>query len=75
MDVWRCKAVEVRGGGHGVRPHVLKQQPVSHLQVRQAAGLSDAVQPVTGGPPDAARVHGLIWLWLLLKQKRTQALV
>jgi len=66
VDAWRRKAVEVGGRRHRVGTHVLKQQPVAHRQVGQAAVLGDAVQAIAGGPPDAARVHGLVWLWLLL---------
>ena len=65
VDVWLLEAIEGRGRSHSVGPHILKQQPLSHLHIRQSAHLSDAIQAVTGWSPDAAGVHTLIWLWLL----------
>lgn len=66
VKVRPLEAVECGGGGHGVGAHVLKQQPVAHLQVGQETLLSDTVQPIARRPPDTARVHGLIRLRLLL---------
>lgn len=66
MDVWPLEAVEGGRGGHSVGAHVLKDQPVAHLQVGQVALLDDAVEAVARWTPDTARVHDLIWLWLLL---------
>lgn len=59
------EAVKGGGGGHSVGTHVLKDQPVTHLQVRQVTLLNDAIQAITRRTPDTARVHDLVWLWLL----------
>lgn len=66
VDVRPLEAVEGGRGGHSVGAHVLKDQPVTHLQVGQVALLDDAVEAVARWTPDTARVHDLIWLWLLL---------
>ena len=66
VDVRSLEAVEGGGGGHSVGTHVLKDQPVTHLQVGQAALLNDAIEAVTRRAPNTAGVHGLVWLWLLL---------
>ncbi len=69
MHVRSLEAVKGGGGGHGVGTHVLKDQPVTDLQVRQVALLNDAIKTVTCWTPDTARVHGLIRLWLLSIQR------
>lgn len=65
MNVRSLEAVEGGGSGHGVGTHVLKDQPVTHLQVRQVTLLNNAVKAITCWAPDTAGVHDLIWLWLL----------
>lgn len=70
VDVWFLEAVEGGGGSHGVGAHVVKDQPVAHLQVRQVTLLHDAVKAVACRAPDTAGVHGLIRLWLLLVQRQ-----
>lgn len=66
MYVRSLEAVKGGGGGHSVGTHVLEDQPVTHLQVRQVALLNDAIKAITCWTPDTARVHDLVWLWLLL---------
>lgn len=65
MDIRFLEAIEGGGRGHRVGSHVLKQQPVAHLHVRQAALLHDTVQPITGRAPNTARVHALVRLGFL----------
>lgn len=59
------EAIKGRGGRYGVGPHVLKDQPVANLQVRQAAQLNDAIQAVARRSPDATGIPDLIWLSFL----------
>lgn len=59
------ETVESGGGSHGVGTHVLKDQPVTHLQVRQVTLLNDAIKAITCWTPDTTGVPDLIWLWLL----------
>ena len=59
------EAIESGGGSHSVGTHVLKDQPVTHLQVRQVTLLNDAIKAITCWTPDATGVPDLIWLWLL----------
>lgn len=66
MHVRSLEAVKGGGSSHSVGTHVLKDQPVTHLQVRQVALLNDAIKAITCWTPDTARVPDLIWLWLLL---------
>lgn len=66
MHVRSLEAIKGGGGGHSVGTHVFKDQPVTHLQVRQVALLNDAIKAITCWTPDTARVPDLIWLWLLL---------
>lgn len=60
------EAVKGGGGSHSVGTHVLKDQPVAHLQVRQVTLLNNAIEAVTCGTPDTAGVKDLVWLWLLM---------
>ena len=55
-------AVEPGRRTHGVGTHVSEDEPVSSVQLRQQALLLDAVESVTGRPPDAARVTRNAWL-------------
>lgn len=66
VNVRSLEAVEGGGGSHGVSTHVLKDQPVTHLQVRQVTLLNNAIKAITRWAPDTAGVPDLIWLWLLL---------
>lgn len=65
MNVGSLKAIEGGGCCYSVRTHVLKHQPVTHLQVRQVTLLYDSIEAVACWAPDAARVHDLIWLRFL----------
>jgi len=73
VHVRSLEAVEGGGGGHSVSTHVVKDQPVTHLQVGQVTLLNDAVEAVASRAPDTARVHDLIRLWLLIDRKRGEA--
>lgn len=74
MNVRSLEAIEGGGGCHCVGTHVLKDQPVAHLQVRKVALLNNAIKAIAGWAPDTARIHGLIWLWFLLdKESRREA--
>ena len=44
---------------HFVRPHVVEEQPIPHIQLREET-VTDLVQPITGGPPHAALVARLV---------------
>ena len=66
MKVRSLETIEGGGGSHGVGTHVFKDQPVAHLHVRQVTLLNNAIKTITSWAPDAAGVHDLIWLWLLL---------
>lgn len=66
VEVRSLEAVEGGRGGHRVGAHVLEDQPVAHLQLGQVALLHDAVEAVARWTPDAAGVHFLVRLWLLL---------
>lgn len=66
VNVRSLEAVEGGGGSHGVSTHVLKDQPVTHLQVRQVTLLNNAIKAITRWAPDTAGVPDLIWLWLLM---------
>lgn len=74
VDVWPLEAVEGGRGGDRVGAHVLKDQPVAHLQLGQVALLHDAVEAVARWTPNTAGVHFLIWLWLLLASESTTTL-
>ncbi len=65
MNIGFLEAIEGGGCGYSVGTHVLKEQPVAHLHVRQAALLHNAVQPITGRAPNAAGVHALVRLGFL----------
>lgn len=75
MQVRSLEAIECGGGSHSIGTHVLKNQPVTHLQVRQATLLSNAIKAITCWTPDTAGVHDFIWLWLLLGGDRGQQLL
>lgn len=66
VNVRSLEAVEGGGGSHRVGTHVLKDQPVTDLKVRQVTLLNNAIKAITCWAPDTAGVHDLIWLWLLL---------
>ena len=69
VDVRLREAVEGGGGGDGVGPHVVKQQPFSFLQFRQLKVLQNEVVPITGLAEDGARVGALIWLAFLQQDR------
>lgn len=69
VNVWSLEAVEGGGGGHSVGTHVLKNQPVADLHVRQVTLFNNTIKAITCWAPDTAGVHDLIWLWLLLVGK------
>lgn len=68
VNVWPLEAIESGRSRHSVGSHVVKDQPVAHLQVRQLALLNNTVEPITGWAPDTAGVHDLIRLWLLFTE-------
>lgn len=69
VDVRSLEAIEGGGCCHSVGAHVLKYQPIAHLQVRQATLLNNTIQAITCWAPNTAGVEDLIWLWLLLVVK------
>lgn len=66
MYVGSLEAIKSGGSCNSVGTHVLKDQPVTHLQVWQVTLLNNAIKAITCWTPDTARVPDLIWLWLLL---------
>jgi len=60
VALWFGHAIEVRSSTHGVGTHVLKQQPVTSVELRETRVPGEAVQPVTSRPPQAARVARLV---------------
>ncbi|KAG7225155.1 hypothetical protein INR49_014786, partial [Caranx melampygus] len=48
VNVRSLEAIEGGGGCHGVGTHVLKDQPVAHLQVREVALLNNAIKAIAG---------------------------
>lgn len=69
-DVMQVRFLEsIKGGGgcYSVGTHVLKDQPVAHLQVRQAAQFNNAVKAIARWSPNATGVPDLIWLSFLLE--------
>lgn len=65
MDIRLLEAIEGGGGRNSVGTHVVKDQPIAQLQVRQLTLLHDTVQAVACRPPDAAGEQVLIRLWFL----------
>lgn len=75
MYVRSLETIKGGGGSHSVGPHVLKDQPVTHLQLRQTTLLNDAIKAITCWTPDTARVLDLISLWPLYLGGRGGVLV
>ena len=58
---WLLKPVESGGCGHGVRPHVLKVQPVTNVHLWEEPVFRDHVQSITGWSPYATPVDVLLF--------------
>lgn len=63
------RSLERGGGQHRVGPHVLKDQPVPDLQLRQFQAICNSVQPIASWSPEAAVVQGEIWGGFLQRRK------
>lgn len=72
VDGGSLEAVEGGGRSHRVSAHVLKEHPVTHVHLGQAAALHNPIQAVTRGAPDAGGVVLLIWFGSLCKDSESR---
>lgn len=69
-DVVQVRFLEAIKGGrccHSVSPHVLKDQPITNLQIWQTTQLNDAVEAIARWSPDTTRIPDLLWLSFLFE--------